>query len=58
MTPIPISAFLVLVTATGLAGALSRRAAAADSRPLLTPRETDVLLRLIDGDWVLDRLAP
>ena len=39
-------------SATGLAGALSRRAAAADSRPLLTPRETDVLLRLIDGDSV------
>jgi DNA-binding NarL/FixJ family response regulator len=39
-------------TATGLFGALSRRAAAADSKPALTPRETDVLLRLIDGDSV------
>jgi DNA-binding NarL/FixJ family response regulator len=39
-------------TATGLVGALSRHAAAADSRPVLTPREIDVLLALIDGDSV------
>jgi len=39
-------------TATGLAAALRRRAAEADSKPTLTPRETDVLLRLVEGDSV------
>jgi DNA-binding NarL/FixJ family response regulator len=39
-------------TARGLGGALRRRAALANSRPALTPRETDVLVRLMDGDSV------
>ena len=39
-------------TATGLASALRRRAAEADSKPTLTPRETDVLLQLVEGNSV------
>ena len=39
-------------TATGLAAALRRRSTMAASRPVLTPRETEVLMRLIDGDSV------
>ena len=39
-------------TATGLAAALRRRSTMAAARPVLTPRETEVLMRLIDGDSV------
>jgi DNA-binding NarL/FixJ family response regulator len=39
-------------TATGLAGALRRRNTLAASRPILTPRETEVLMLLVDGDSV------
>ncbi|MEO8557014.1 MAG: response regulator transcription factor [Actinomycetota bacterium] len=39
-------------TATGLAAALRRRSTMAAARPVLTPRETEVLLRLVDGDSV------
>ena len=36
-------------TATGLGGALRRHANAAALKPALTPRESEVLLRIIDG---------
>ena len=39
-------------TATGLAGALRRRSAMDAARPVLTPRETEVLMRLVNGDSV------
>jgi DNA-binding NarL/FixJ family response regulator len=39
-------------TATGLAGALRRRSTLAAAKPILTPRETEVLMRLVDGDSV------
>lgn len=39
-------------TATGLGEALRRHAAATESKPSLTPRENDVLLRLVAGDSV------
>ena len=39
-------------TATGLAGALRRRSAMDAARPVLTPRETEVLMRLVDGDSI------
>jgi len=39
-------------TATGLADALRRRSTKAAARPVLTPRETEVLMRLVDGDSV------
>ena len=39
-------------TATGLAAALRRRNTLAAAKPILTPRETEVLMRLVDGDSV------
>jgi DNA-binding NarL/FixJ family response regulator len=39
-------------TATGLAAALRRRNTLAAARPILTPRETEVLMLLVDGDSV------
>ncbi|HEY8652597.1 MAG TPA: response regulator transcription factor [Dermatophilaceae bacterium] len=39
-------------TATGLAAALRRRSTLAAAKPILTPRETEVLMRLVDGDSV------
>ncbi|HEX7538283.1 MAG TPA: response regulator transcription factor [Dermatophilaceae bacterium] len=39
-------------TATGLGAALRRRDAVAAAKPILTPRETEVLMRLVDGDSV------
>ena len=39
-------------TATGLAVALRRRSTLAAAKPILTPRETEVLMRLVDGDSV------
>lgn len=37
-------------TAAGLGAALQRRDALATVRPVMTPRETQVLMRLVDGD--------
>jgi DNA-binding NarL/FixJ family response regulator len=39
-------------TATGLAAALRRRTREASARPTLTPREIEVLMRLVGGDSV------
>jgi DNA-binding NarL/FixJ family response regulator len=39
-------------TATGLGAALRRRDTVAAAKPILTPRETEVLMRLVDGDSV------
>ena len=39
-------------TATGLGAALRRRDAMTAAKPILTPRETEVLMRLVDGDSV------
>ena len=39
-------------TATGLGAALRRRDTVAAAKPMLTPRETEVLMRLVDGDSV------
>jgi DNA-binding NarL/FixJ family response regulator len=39
-------------TATGLGAALRRRDTMAAAKPVLTPRETEVLMRLVDGDSV------
>jgi DNA-binding NarL/FixJ family response regulator len=39
-------------TATGLADALRRRNTLAAKKPILTPRESQVLMRLVDGDSV------
>jgi len=39
-------------TATGLAVAMRRRTRLAAAKPKLTPRETEVLMRLVDGDSV------
>jgi len=39
-------------TATGLGAALRRRDTITASKPILTPRETEVLMRLVDGDSV------
>jgi DNA-binding NarL/FixJ family response regulator len=39
-------------TATGLANALRRRNALAANKPILTPRESQVLMRLVEGDSV------
>jgi DNA-binding NarL/FixJ family response regulator len=39
-------------TATGLGAALRRRDTVAAAKPVLTPRETEVLMRLVDGDSV------
>jgi DNA-binding NarL/FixJ family response regulator len=39
-------------TATGLGAALRRRDTVSAAKPILTPRETEVLLRLVDGDSV------
>lgn len=39
-------------TATGLAAALRRRNVVTAAKPILTPRETEVLMRLVDGDSV------
>jgi DNA-binding NarL/FixJ family response regulator len=39
-------------TATGLGGALRRHADAAALKPALTPRESEVLLRIVDGDSI------
>jgi DNA-binding NarL/FixJ family response regulator len=39
-------------TATGLGAALRRRDTVTASKPMLTPRETEVLMRLVDGDSV------
>jgi DNA-binding NarL/FixJ family response regulator len=39
-------------TATGLGAALRRRDTVSAAKPILTPRETEVLMRLVDGDSV------
>ena len=39
-------------TATGLGAALRRRDTITAAKPVLTPRETEVLMRLVDGDSV------
>ena len=39
-------------TATGLGAALLRRDTVTAAKPMLTPRETEVLMRLVDGDSV------
>jgi DNA-binding NarL/FixJ family response regulator len=39
-------------TATGLGAALRRRDTLNAAKPILTPRETEVLMRLVDGDSV------
>jgi DNA-binding NarL/FixJ family response regulator len=39
-------------TATGLSSALRRHADAAALKPTLTPRESEVLLRIVDGDSI------
>jgi len=39
-------------TATGLGAALRRRDVTTATKPILTPRETEVLMRLVDGDSV------
>jgi DNA-binding NarL/FixJ family response regulator len=39
-------------TATGLGAALRRRDTVTAAKPMLTPRETEVLMRLVDGDSV------
>jgi DNA-binding NarL/FixJ family response regulator len=39
-------------TATGLGAALRRRDTVTAAKPTLTPRETEVLMRLVDGDSV------
>jgi len=39
-------------TATGLGAALRRRSAMTAAKPILTPRETEVLMRLVDGDSI------
>jgi len=39
-------------TATGLGAALRRRDTVTAAKPILTPRETEVLMRLVDGDSV------
>jgi DNA-binding NarL/FixJ family response regulator len=39
-------------TATGLGAALRRRDTTTAAKPILTPRETEVLMRLVDGDSV------
>jgi DNA-binding NarL/FixJ family response regulator len=39
-------------TATGLGAALRRRDTLTAAKPILTPRETEVLMRLVDGDSV------
>ena len=39
-------------TATGLGAALRRRDTLKAAKPILTPRETEVLMRLVDGDSV------
>jgi DNA-binding NarL/FixJ family response regulator len=39
-------------TATGLGAALRRRSTMAAAKPMLTPRETEVLMLLVDGDSV------
>ncbi|HZY00905.1 MAG TPA: response regulator transcription factor [Dermatophilaceae bacterium] len=39
-------------TATGLGAALRRRDTLSAAKPILTPRETEVLMRLVDGDSV------
>jgi DNA-binding NarL/FixJ family response regulator len=39
-------------TATGLGAALRRRDTVTATKPILTPRETEVLMRLVDGDSV------
>jgi DNA-binding NarL/FixJ family response regulator len=39
-------------TATGLGAALRRKNTVTAAKPILTPRETEVLMRLVDGDSV------
>ena len=39
-------------TATGLGAALRRRDTMTAAKPILTPRETEVLMRLVDGDSI------
>jgi len=39
-------------TATGLGAALRRRDTVTAAKPILTPRESEVLMRLVDGDSV------
>ena len=39
-------------TATGLGAALRRRDTLSAAKPILTPRETEVLMRLVNGDSV------
>ena len=40
-------------TATGLGAALRRRDTLSAAKPILTPRETEVLMRLVHGDSVV-----